>query len=129
MKEIEVAFPSASQADFDFVRKLIEEDRIPDDVTIGVLTQSREDLIRRTVESLHGARRAIVHLYNAISPSFRRIVFGMSREEAREIALSGTRLVKQLTREHPETEWTFQYSPETFSMAELDFAKNVCDAV
>ena len=129
VKEIEVAFPSASQADFDFVRKLIEEDRIPDDVTIGVLTQSREDLIRRTVESLRGAKRAIVHLYNAISPSFRRIVFGMSREEAREIALSGTRLVKQLTREHPETEWTFQYSPETFSMAELDFAKNVCDAV
>jgi len=129
VKEIEVAFPSASQADFDFVRKLIDEDRIPDDVTIGVLTQSREDLIRRTVESLRGAKRAIVHLYNAISPSFRRIVFGMSRENVREIALSGTRLVKQLTREQPETEWTFEYSPETFSMAELDFAKNVCDSV
>jgi 2-isopropylmalate synthase len=129
LKEIEVAFPSASQADFDFVRKLIEEDRIPGDVTIGVLTQSREDLIRRTVESLRGAKRAIVHLYNAISPSFRRIVFGMSREDVWEIALSGTRLIKQLTREQPETEWTFQYSPETFSMAELDFAKNVCNAV
>jgi 2-isopropylmalate synthase len=129
VKEIEVAFPSASQTDFDFVRKLIEEDRIPDDVTIEVLTQSREDLIRRTIDSLKGAKRAIVHLYNPIAPAFRRIVFGMSREEVREIALSGTRLIKQLTQEHPETEWIFEYSPETFSMAELDFAKNVCDAV
>jgi 2-isopropylmalate synthase len=129
VKEIEVAFPSASQTDFDFVRKLIEEDRIPEDVTIEVITQAREDLIRRTIASVKGARRAIVHLYNAIAPSFRRIVFGMSREEVREIALSGTRLIKQLTQEHPETEWIFQYSPETFSMAELDFAKNVCDAV
>ena len=128
-KEIEVAFPSASQTDFDFVRKLIEEDRIPDDVTIEVLTQSREDLIRRTIDSLKGAKRAIVHLYNPIAPAFRRIVFGMSREEVREIALSGTRLIKQLTSERPETEWIFQYSPETFSMAELDFSKNVCDAV
>jgi len=129
LKEIEVAFPSASQTDFDFVRKLIEEDRIPDDVTIEVLTQSREDLIRRTIESVQGAKRAIVHLYNPIAPAFRRIVFGMSREEVREIAVSGTRLIKQLTDERPETEWIFQYSPETFSMAELDFAKNVCDAV
>jgi 2-isopropylmalate synthase len=129
LKEIEIAFPSASQTDFDFVRKLIEEDRIPDDVTIEVLTQSREDLIRRTIDSLQGAKRAIVHLYNPIAPAFRRIVFGMSREKVREIAVSGTRLIKQLTNERPETEWTFQYSPETFSMAELDFAKNVCDAV
>jgi 2-isopropylmalate synthase len=129
VKEIEVAFPSASQTDFDFVRKLIEEDRIPQDVTIEVLTQSREDLIRSTIASVQGARRAIVHLYNAIAPSFRRIVFGMSREEVKEIAISGTRLIKQLTSEHPETEWVFQYSPETFSMAELDFAKEVCDAV
>ena len=129
LKEIEVAFPSASQNDFDFVRKLIEEDRIPDDVTIEVLTQSREDLIRRTIDSLQGAKRAIVHLYNPIAPAFRRIVFGMSREQVREIALSGTRLIKQLTEERPQTEWIFQYSPETFSMTELDFAKNVCDAV
>lgn len=129
LKEIEVGFPSASQMDFDFVRKLIEEDRIPEDVTIEVITQSREDLIRRTIDSLKGARRAIVHLYNAIAPTFRRIVFGMSREEVREIALSGTRLIKQLTQERQETEWIFQYSPETFSMAELDFSKNVCDAV
>lgn len=129
LKEIEVAFPSASQTDFDFVRKLIEEHRIPDDVTIEVITQSREDLIRHTIASLHGARRAIVHLYNATAPAFRRIVFGMSREQVRDIAVSGTRLIKQLTHELPETEWIFQYSPETFSMTELDFAKDVCDAV
>jgi len=129
LKQIEVAFPSASQADFDFVRKLIDENRIPDDVTIEVLTPSREDLIRRTIDSVRGAKRVIVHLYNAISPSFRRIVFGMSREEVQAIAENGTRLIKQLTRDMPETEWTFQYSPETFSMAELDFSKKVCDAV
>jgi 2-isopropylmalate synthase len=129
LKEIEVAFPSASQMDFDFVRKLIEEKRIPDDVTIEVLTQSREDLIRRTIDSLQGARRAIVHLYNPVCPSFRRIVFGMTREEVKDIAVSGTRLIKQLTDARPETEWVFEYSPETFSMAELDFAKEVCDAV
>ena len=129
VKQIEVAFPSASQTDFDFVRKLIEEDRIPDDVTIEVLTQARDDLIRRTIESLAGAKRAIVHLYNPIAPAFRKIVFGMSREEVQAIAENGTRLIKQLTAERPETEWTFQYSPETFSMAELDFSKRVCDAV
>ena len=129
LKEIEVAFPSASQTDFDFVRKLIEEDRIPEDVTIEVLTQSREDLIRRTIDSVKGARRAIIHLYNPIAPAFRRIVFGMSREEVQGIAESGTRLIKQLTAERPETEWIFEYSPETFSMAELDFSKKVCDAV
>ncbi|MDB5763143.1 MAG: leuA [Herminiimonas sp.] len=129
LKEIEVAFPSASQTDFDFVRKLIEERRIPDDVTIEVLTQSREDLIRRTIESVRGARRAIIHLYNPIAPAFRRIVFGMSRDEVKAIAVFGTRLIKQLTDERPETEWVFEYSPETFSMAELDFSKEVCDAV
>ncbi|HJW56489.1 MAG TPA: 2-isopropylmalate synthase, partial [Burkholderiaceae bacterium] len=129
LKEIEVAFPSASQTDFDFVRKLIEENRIPDNVTIEVITQAREDLIRRTIESLHGARRAIVHLYNATAPAFRRIVFGMSRQQVRDIAVAGTRLIRQLTDERPETEWIFQYSPETFSMTELDFAKEVCDAV
>jgi 2-isopropylmalate synthase len=129
LKEIEVAFPSASQTDFDFVRKLIEEDRIPDDVTIEVLTQSREDLIRRTIDSVKGAKRAIIHLYNPIAPAFRRIVFGMSREEVQAIAENGTRLIKQLTAERPETEWIFEYSPETFSMAELDFSKKVCDAV
>ncbi|CAN7571968.1 2-isopropylmalate synthase [Pseudoduganella sp. LjRoot289] len=129
LKQIEVAFPSASQTDFDFVRALIEEDRIPDDVTIEVLTQSREDLIRRTVDSVKGAKQAIIHLYNPIAPAFRRIVFGMSREEVKAIAVNGTRLIKQLTDAAPETAWTYEYSPETFSMAELDFAKEVCDAV
>lgn len=128
-KQIEVAFPSASQTDFDFVRRLIEEDRIPDDVTIEVLTQSREDLIERTFESLRGAKRAIVHLYNAIAPSFRRIVFAASRDEVRELALAGTRQIKALAARHPQTDWTFQYSPETFSMTELAFSREVCDAV
>ncbi|MFZ6771380.1 2-isopropylmalate synthase [Undibacterium sp. SXout7W] len=129
IKEIEVAFPSASDTDFDFVRQLIEEKRIPDDVTIEVLTQSREDLIRRTIDAVQGARRAIVHLYNPIAPAFRRIVFGKSRAEVKQIAIDGTRLIRQLTDERPETEWIFEYSPETFSMTELDFSKEVCDAV
>ncbi|HTD03077.1 2-isopropylmalate synthase [Undibacterium sp.] len=129
IKEIEVAFPSASDTDFDFVRKLVVENRIPDDVTIEVLTQSREDLIRRTVDSVQGAKRAIIHLYNPVAPAFRRIVFGMSREEVKAIAVTGTRLIKQLTDARPETEWVFEYSPETFSMTELDFSKEICDAV
>jgi 2-isopropylmalate synthase len=129
LKEIEVAFPSASQTDFDFVRKLIDEKRIPDDVTIEVLTQAREDLIRRTVDSVIGSRRAIVHMYNATAPAFRRIVFNMSKEEVKALAVAGTKLIRELTDAHPETEWVFQYSPETFSMTELDFAKEVCDAV
>lgn len=129
VKEIEVAFPSASQTDFDFVRKLVEEKRVPDDVTIEVLTPAREDLIRRTVDSVLGSRRAIVHMYNATAPSFRRIVFNMSKEEVKALAVAGTRLIRKLTDAHPETEWVFQYSPEAFSMTELDFAKEICDAV
>ncbi|MFZ6747718.1 2-isopropylmalate synthase [Undibacterium sp. Ren11W] len=129
IKEIEVAFPSASDTDFDFVRKLITEQRIPDDVTIEVLTQARPDLIRRTIDSLQGARRAIIHVYNPIAPAFRRIVFDKSREQIKAIATDATRLIKQLTDERPETAWVFEYSPETFSMAELDFSKEVCDAV
>ncbi|MBX6318599.1 2-isopropylmalate synthase [Pigmentiphaga sp.] len=128
-KEIEVGFPSASQTDFDFIRGLIDQNRVPEDVTIEVLTQAREDLIRRTIESVEGGRRVIVHMYNAIAPAFRRIVFGMSREEVKQIALAGTRLIKELTDARPETEWVYQYSPEVFSSAELDFAKEVCDAV
>ncbi len=128
-KEIEVGFPSASQTDFDFVRALIEEKRIPEDVTIEVLTQSREDLIQRTIESLAGSPRAIVHLYNAIAPAFRKIVFNMSKEQVKQIAIDGTKLIKKLTDQHPETEWIYQYSPEVFSSAEVDFAKEVCDAV
>ena len=129
LKEIEVGFPSASQTDFDFVRKLIEENRIPDDVTIIVLTQSRDELIRRTVESLHGAKQAIVHLYNSVAPAFRKIVFNMSRDEIKEIAVSGTRLVKELTDALPETKWGYEYSPESFSTTELDFSLEICDAV
>ncbi|HLR77926.1 MAG TPA: 2-isopropylmalate synthase, partial [Burkholderiaceae bacterium] len=128
-KEIEVGFPSASQTDFDFVRKLVTEDRIPNDVTIIVLTQSREDLIRRTIESLAGVKTAMIHLYNACAPEFRKIVFNMSKDEVKNIALTGTQLVKDLTAEHPETRWRYQYSPEVFSTTEPEFALEVCNAV
>ena len=128
-KEIEVAFPSASQTDFDFVRKLIEEDLIPDDVTIQVLTQSRDELIRRTFESLRGARRAIVHLYNPTAPLFRRVVYGKDKAGIVDIAVNGARLFRQCAAEQPETDWRFEYSPETFTMTELDFAKEICEAV
>ena len=128
-KEIEVAFPSASQTDFDFVRTLIEDGYIPDDVTIEVLTQAREHLIRRTMQSLKGARRAIVHVYNATSQPFRDIVFGLSKSEVIEMAVSAVNLIKQLAAEHPETEWVLEYSPETFSTTELDFALEICNAV
>ncbi|MBC7784974.1 MAG: 2-isopropylmalate synthase, partial [Burkholderiales bacterium] len=129
IKEIEVGFPSASKTDFDFVRKLVDENRIPDDVTIIVLTQSRDELIRRTIESAAGAKHAIVHLYNSVAPVFRRVVFGMSREEITQIAVTGTTLLKQMTAAHPETEWGFEYTPESFSTTELDFSKHICDAV
>jgi 2-isopropylmalate synthase len=128
-KEIEVAFPSASQTEFTFVRRLIEEQRIPNDVTIEVLTQAREHLIRRTFESLKGARRAIVHVYNATSKPFRDIVFNMSRAEVIAMAVDAVKLVRQLAAEMPETEIQLQYSPETFTGTELDFALEICDAV
>ncbi|NMM27975.1 MAG: 2-isopropylmalate synthase [Glaciimonas sp.] len=128
-KEIEVGFPSASQTDFDFVRMLIDEKRIPDDVSIIALTQSREALIDRTIESMLGAKRAIVHLYNSVAPAFRHIVFKMSRAEIKALAISGTQRIKDLTGAHPETVWRFEYSAESFSQTELDFSKEVCDAV
>ncbi len=128
-KEIEVAFPSASETEFTFVRRLIEEKRIPDDVTIEVLTQAREHLIRRTFESLKGARQAIVHVYNATSKPFRDIVFNMSRQEVIDLAVSGVRLIKQLAADMPETKIRLQYSPETFTGTELDFALEICNAV
>ena len=128
-KEIEVGFPSASQTDFDFVRKLIDEKRIPDDVTIQVLVQSREELIARTFEALDGVPHAIVHLYNAIAPAFRKIVFNQSKDEVKALAVEGTRLIKQYAQARPQTHWIYQYSPETFSMTELPFAREVCDAV
>lgn len=128
-KEIEVGYPSASQTDFDFVRKLVDENRIPDDVTIIVLTPSRDDLISRTVESAAGAKHAIVHLYNACAPAFRKIVFNMSKDEVKHIATSGTKLVKTYTSQHPETIWRYEYSPEVFSTTEPEFALEMCNAV
>ena len=128
-KEIEVAFPSASQTDFDFVRQLIEEDLIPDDVTIQVLTQSRDELIRRTFESLRGARRAIVHLYNPTAPLFRRVVYGKDRAGIVDIATTGARLFVECAASQAETDWRFEYSPETFTMTELDFALEICERV
>ena len=129
LKELEVGFPSASQTDFDFVRMLVEENRIPDDVTIIVLTQAREELIRRTVESAVGAQRAIVHVYNSVAPVFRRVVFNMEREEIVQIAVKGTQLIKELVARHPQTQWGLEYSPESFSTTELDFSKQIVDAV
>lgn len=128
-KEIEVAFPSASQTDFNFVRSLIEEKQIPEEVTIEVLTQAREHLIRRTMESVRGARRVIVHIYNAISPTFRDVVFNMTKDEVKAMAVEAVRLVKSLAADMPETEVIMQYSPETFTATELTFSKEVCDAV
>jgi len=128
-KEIEVAFPSASQTDYDFVRALIAGGHIPADVSIEVLTQAREPLVRRTMESLRGARRAIVHVYNATSKPFREIVFGMRRAEVIDMAVSAVRLVKELAAAQPETEWVLEYSPETFTATELDFALDICNAV
>ncbi|MGV2814168.1 2-isopropylmalate synthase [Enterobacter cancerogenus] len=128
-KEIEVAFPSASQTDFNFVRQLIEENRIPDDVTIQVLTQAREDLILRTFESLRGAKQATVHLYNATAPLFRRLVFGMEKAHVVELATRSTRLIRQLCEANPETHWQYEYSPETFCFTEPEFALEICEAV
>ena len=129
VKEIEASFPSASQTDFDFVRTLIEDGHIPDDTTIQVLTQAREDLIARTFESLRGAKKAIVHLYNATCPSFRRIVFNQDKQGVKDIAVNAAKLFVKYAAQQPETHWTFEYSPETFSATELEFAKEVCDAV
>src|SRR5690554_527596 len=128
-KEIEVGFPSASETDFNFVRRLIEEDLIPGDVTIEVLTQARQDLIERTVESLRGARRVILHMYNPIAPAFRKIVYNTDKAGVKQIAERGTRWVKEVTAQRPETEWVYQYSPEVFSSSEVEFAEEVCDAV
>ncbi|AOU99330.1 2-isopropylmalate synthase [Acidihalobacter yilgarnensis] len=128
-KEIEVGFPAASQTDFDFVRWLIETDRIPEDVTIQVLTQARDALIERSFEALRGARRAIMHLYNSTSPVQRRVVFGLDRAGVIDIAVRGAERVLACARTQPETEWVFQYSPESFTATEPDFAVEICDAV
>ena len=130
-KEIEVGFPSASQTDYDFLRLLIDENLIPDDVTIQVLTQAREPLIRRTYEAIRGAKRAIVHLYNSTSTLQRRVVFGMDRAGITDIAVAGTKLCRECTdaMEGSGTEIQFQYSPESFTGTELDYAVEICEAV
>ncbi|WP_071059187.1 2-isopropylmalate synthase [Pelistega sp. MC2] len=128
-KEIEVGFPSASQTDFDFVRTLIDDKLIPNDVTIIVLTQAREDLINRTAEACAGTKNAMIHMYNATAPAFRKIVFKMSQEEVLNFAVAGTKLVKAAMAKYPEVNWRFEYSPEVFSTTEPDFAVSVCNAV
>lgn len=128
-KEIEVGFPSASQIEFDFCRRLIEEDLVPEDVTLQVLVQAREELIRRSFEALRGARRAVMHMYNSTNPAQRRIVFGLGKPEIKEIAVRGARLIKELTAAQTATEWVFEYTPESFVLTELDFSLEVCEAV
>jgi 2-isopropylmalate synthase len=128
-KEIEVGFPAASQTDFDFVRELIEQDLIPDDVVIQVLTQARPELIARTYESLRGARRAIMHVYNSTSIAQRRVVFRTDRAGIVDIAVRGASVVREHALKQSDTDWTFEYSPESFTGTELDFAVQVCDAV
>ena len=128
-KEIEVGFPAASQPDFDFVRLLIEENLVPDDVTIQVLTQAREELIARTFESVRGAKRVIMHLYNSTSTLQRKVVFGLERHGIVEIAVRGAEQIKQLASAQPETDFVFEYSPESFTGTELEFAQEICEAV
>ncbi len=128
-KEIEVGFPAASQTDFDFVRRLIDDALVPADVTIQVLTQAREDLIARSYESLRGARRAIVHVYNSTSTVQREKVFRLDEAGIKDIAVKGAELVKRYAAQQPDTEWVFQYSPESFTGTEIDYAIDVCDAV
>ena len=129
LKEIEVGFPSAGATEFDFISGLVKSGAIPDDVTIQVLTQARRDLIERTFESLNGANRAIVHVYNAVSPAWRKIVFGMDRPQIRQIAIDAAKIIRDEAAKQPDTDWHFEYSPETFSTAELDFSVECCEAV
>jgi 2-isopropylmalate synthase len=129
LKEIEVGFPSAGATEFDFINGLVRNDRIPEAVLVQVLTQSREDLITRSFESLEGVHAAIVHLYNAVSPLWRNVVFGMDKHEIKAIATSGVKILRDQAAKYPGTKWQFEYSPETFSTAELDFSIEVCEAV
>ena len=124
-KEIEVGFPSASQTDFDFCRELIDRNRIPDDVAVQVLVQAREDLMQRTFEALRGASRAIVHVYNSTSTLQRRVVFAMEKDAIKRLAENGARLVRDYAARYPETEWAFEYSPESFTGTEMDYALEV----
>jgi 2-isopropylmalate synthase len=129
LKEIEVGFPAAGATEFDFIQNLVRSGRIPDDVLVQVLTQSRQDLITTSFESLEGARAAIVHLYNAVSPLWRQVVFGMERPQIKDIAVTGAKVLRDQAARFPGTEWHFEYSPETFSTAELDFSLECCEAV
>jgi len=129
VKEIEIGFPAAGQTEFDFISALVRSGKVPDDVIVQVLTQSRADLIGISFESLGGADKAIVHLYNAVSPAWREIVFRMTPDEVREVAVKGAKVMRDEAAKRPDTDWHFQYSPETFSTAELDFSISVCEAV
>ncbi len=129
LKEIEVGFPSAGATEFDFISGLVKTGSIPDDVSIQVLTQSRRDLIETSFASLVGAKTAIVHLYNAVSPAWRKIVFGMDRTQVKQIAIDGAKVLRDEAAKQPNVRWQFEYSPETFSTAELDFSLEVCEAV
>ncbi len=129
LKEIEVGFPSASQTDFDFVRELVEQKRVPDDVTIQALTPARPELIRRTFESLKGARKAVLHYYNATAPVFRRVVFRQDEAATLQLAVDAAKLIRELAAAAPETDWRFEYSPEAFSSTEQPFVLQVCEAV
>ena len=128
-KEIEVGFPASGATDFDYIADLVRSGRVPDDVTVQVLTQSRRDLIETSFASLEGSARAIVHLYNAVSPAWRRIVFGMSQEQVKQIAIDGAKVMRDSAAKYPGTDWHFEYSPETFSTAEVEFSVEVCAAV
>ena len=128
-KEIEVGFPASGATDFDYIADLVRSGRVPDDVTVQVLTQSRRDLIETSFASLEGSHRAIVHLYNAVSPAWRRIVFGMSQAEVKQIAIDGAKVMRDSAAKYPGTDWHFEYSPETFSTAEVEFSVEVCTAV
>jgi len=129
LKEIEVGFPSAGATEFDFISGLVKSGRIPDDVSIQILTQSREDLIRTSFDALRGAKTAIVHLYNAVSPAWRKIVFQMEQSEVKDIAIAGAKVLRDEAAKQPATDWRFEYSPETFSTAEIDFSLECCAAV
>ena len=129
VKEIEVGFPSAGATEFDFISGLVRDGAIPDDVFPQVLTQAREDLIATTFESLRGAKKAIVHVYNAVSPAWRNIVFQMDRPQIKDIAINAAKLLRDNAAKQPNTDWHFEYSPETFSTAELDFSLECCEAV
>ncbi len=129
VKEIEVGFPSAGATEFDFISGLVKNGDIPDDVMVQVLTQARADLIATTFQSLKGAKQAIVHVYNAVSPAWRRIVFGMERPQIKQIAVDAAKLLRDNAAAMPDTDWHFEYSPETFSTAELDFSLECCEAV